>query len=575
MYIKISVSFGYIMTILAIDLGTTNSLCAVYTSDGPKLIPNSLGEYLTPSVVAVSDKSEFIVGRAALDFGVVGKYPYLKSIKRYMGSKRTIQIGKQLFSPEEISAIILQSLKKDAEVYLDEVVKDAIISVPAYFNNKQRQATKIAGQLAGLNVIRLINEPTAAALAYGIANKDINTKYLIFDLGGGTFDVTIMELFEDILEVRSSAGDNFLGGDDFTDAIVNSFLKKCNLIEHKLDIASYTKLWQQAEYYKTSALKDGFNITVDINDKTYTCTFTTLDIQNIFSPLLNRLTMPIKRALNDSRLNSEDIESVILVGGATKMHMIPKICAQIFKKLSFIHLNPQEIVAMGAACLAGMLANSQDLEERVLSDVCPYTLGTSANNIDHKGNSYTSYVPIIERNSVIPISRSKIFYITTEFQKQVSIDVYQGESRLIENNIKIAEYILDVPNPSKEPQELEIRYTYDVNGILEVQVKFEKSNNLFTQIIKESCGNMSDNDIAASIAKLNSIKLHPREMSEHIALLARAERLYEESLGEQRENIAEKIQLFYTYLDTQDLQIVNEMKGKFAKFLDQCEYEHE
>jgi len=563
------------MTILAIDLGTTNSLCAVYTEDGPKLIPNSLGEYLTPSVVAVNSTSEFIVGKAALDFAVVGKYSYVKSIKRYMGSKKTIQLGKQLFSPEEISAIILRSLKKDAEVYLNEVVTDAIISVPAYFNNKQRQATKIAGQLAGLNVIRLINEPTAAALSYGIANKEVETKYLIFDLGGGTFDVTIMELFEDVLEVKSSAGDNFLGGDDFTDAIVNSFLKKCNLTEYKLDITSYTKLWQQAEYYKTSALKDGFNITIDINDRTHTCAFTVTEIQNIFSPLLNRLTMPIKRALNDSRLRSEDIESVILVGGATKMHMIPKICAQIFKKLSFTYLNPQEVVAIGAAYLAGMLTNSQDLEERVLSDVCPYTLGTSANSIDHKGNFCTSYVPIIERNSVVPISRSEIFYTDAEFQKQIRIDVYQGESRLLENNIKIAEYMLDIPNPSKEMQKVEIRYTYDVNGILEVQVKFEKSENLFTKVIKESCGNMSDDDISASIEKLNSIKIHPREMSEHIALLARAERLYEESLGGQRENIAEKIKLFYAYLDTQDLQAVNEVKDKFAKFLDQCEYDYE
>ncbi len=563
------------MTILAIDLGTTNSLCTIYTESGPKLIPNALAEHLTPSVVAINDKSEIIVGKAALDFASTGKYAYVKSIKRFMGSKKTVKLGKTLFSPEEISAIILKSLKKDAEVYLNKTIQDAIISVPAYFNNKQREATKTAAKLAGLNVIRLINEPTAAALSYGIANKKLETKYLIFDLGGGTFDVTIMELFEGVLEVRSSAGDNFLGGDDFTDAVVDAFLKKSELIDYKLEEEIRAKLWQQAERCKASRLKEGFDMSIDIDSKTYAVSFTPVELQNIFAPLLNKLTLPIKRALSDSRLKPEDMDAVILVGGATKMPMISKICVQIFKKLPFTHLNPQEVVAMGAACLAGMLLKDEALDEMVLSDVCPYTLGTSANSVDHNGNTYLSYVPIIERNSVLPISRSKFFYTEAEFQENVRIVVYQGESRLIENNIKIAEYNLNIPKPTKEPQEIEIRYTYDVNGILEIQLKFEHSEDVYTKIIKESCGDMNETDISACMEKLNAIKIHPREMSEHIALLAKAERLYEESIGLQRKNIEENIKLFYDYLDTQDLSKINEVKDKFAEFLDTCEYEYE
>src|SRR6516225_3342893 len=363
--------------IIGIDLGTTNSLAAVWQDGQARLIENGLGEVLTPSCVSLDTDGSVLVGRAAKERLETHPERTAAVFKRYMGSDKTLRLGSRDFRPEELSALILKSLKADAEAALGVPVTEAIITVPAYFSDAQRKATRAAGQMAGLRVERLLNEPTAAALAYGIHQRDEESRFLVFDLGGGTFDVSILQMYDGVMEVRSSAGDNFLGGQDVVDALVEMFFRRANLPDRlRQDIGFMQRLGAQAEAAKR-ALGTQPRATMRIleGDVEHRLELDELALEDACKPLLQRLRAPVERALRDANLRSSELDTVVLAGGATRMPIVRRLATTMFGRFPAIDLNPDEVVALGVAVQCGLKARDAALSEVVMTDVAPYSLG--------------------------------------------------------------------------------------------------------------------------------------------------------------------------------------------------------
>ncbi|MBL8509997.1 MAG: molecular chaperone HscC, partial [Chitinimonas sp.] len=426
--------------IIGIDLGTTNSLVAVWRDGQAEMIPNALGHALTPSVVGLDDSGAVLVGLAARERLITHPQLTTAVFKRYMGSDRQTRLGTQLFRPEELSALVLKSLKADAERYLGETVTEAVITVPAYFSDAQRKATKIAGQLAGLKVERLVNEPTAAALAYGLHQNEPESRFLVFDLGGGTFDISILELFEGVMEVRASAGDNFLGGEDFSEALIDGFIeavgKQHGLTDKQADPVVYQALRKQAEQAKRG-LSGTAEVAMELRYQEQNLRWAIGEeaFLKLCEPLLKRLREPIEKALRDARLKAIDLDQIVLAGGATRMPAVRKLVAKLFGRMPAMNLNPDEVVARGAAVMAGLKARDETLNEVVMTDVCPYSQGIEVSEQIATGRFQPGfYLPIIERNSVVPISREQVVSTIVDNQMALHVSVYQGESRLVKDN---------------------------------------------------------------------------------------------------------------------------------------------
>jgi molecular chaperone HscC len=561
------------MTIVGIDLGTTNSLVAAMADGEPKIIPNALGLPLTPSVVGLDEGGEILVGQAARERLVSHPGKTAAAFKRVMGTNKALQLGKKSFRPEELSALVLRSLKADAEHALGEPVTEAVISVPAYFSDAQRKATKAAGELAGLKVERLINEPTAAALAYGLHRRDVESKFLVFDLGGGTFDVSVLELFEGIMEVHASAGDNFLGGEDFVDLLVESFLREAKLDKKLLTAQQASRLCEAAEQAKL-ALTAGHEATIKARagDKDYAWTLDRDRFEALAAPLIARLRKPLERALRDADLKVADLDALVLVGGATRMPLVRALAAKVFGQFPTAHINPDEVVALGAAVQAGLKARDAALDDVVLTDVCPYTLGTDISvRIGNNDYLHDRFLPIIERNTVVPCSRADTVMPLDDRQRTTHIGVYQGESRIASNNIKLGGFSVDVPVGKDIDRSIEIRYTYDINGILEVEATVAATGKKTAIVIEENPGVLSKEEIAIRLKALEGLKIHPRDTLENRTLLARAERVYEEALGDLRDYVGMQITVFEKSLESQDLKEAEAARTELTAFLDEVE----
>ena len=395
------------MAIIGIDLGTTNSLVAFFKDGNPVLIPNVHNENLTPSVVSIDDDGSVFVGKIAKERLLTHPKHTAAVFKRYMGSKKEFMLGGKVFLPEELSSLIIKKLKEDAELFLGETVEEAVISVPAYFSDAQRRATKNAGELAGLKVERIVNEPTAAAIAYGLHEKKDYTKYLIFDLGGGTFDVSILEKYNNIMEVRAVAGDNFLGGEDFSEVLIEMFIKKNDLSD--LSRTEDAIIRNCAEIAKRAFSSSHIVImSCVLRGQQYETGISIDEYASKCETLFTRLRNPIKRALSDASIHLDEIDTILLVGGASKLQLIRSFVHKLFGRMPAAGINPDETVALGAAVHSAMKARDEAIAEVVLTDVCPYTLGTSISVYKPSG-FYESghYFPIIERNSVIPVSRTE------------------------------------------------------------------------------------------------------------------------------------------------------------------------
>lgn len=557
------------MTIVGIDLGTTNSLISYFSEEGPKLIPNALGEVLTPSVVGVNDEGDILVGKVAQERLITHPGETVADFKRTMGSEKIQYLGtKYKFRPEELAAFILRQLRDDAETHLGKEVKQAIISVPAYFNDIQRKATIDAGKLAGLEVESLINEPTAAAMAYGLNEVD-EQQFLIFDLGGGTFDVSILDKYDNIMEVRATAGDNFLGGNDFRQIIADKITSTHNLDISTLNPADLNRLSRLTESMKQELSKsEEVTYAIKLAEQSLEGKMARVEFEELASSLRRRLRVPIERAINDATLSPSNVENIVLVGGASRMPMIRRMVGRLFQKLPLSHLNPDELVALGAAVQAGLKARNASLEDVVMTDVCPYTLGTSA-IVDDNYDTLV-IVPIIERNAVVPISQSQKFYTVRDKQKEINLDVYQGENMRPEDNVLLGNLNIDVPAAKSGQEGVDVRFTYDINGALEVEVTSLTTKKTVRKIFKNQA-NLSDKELEDRFKALSNIKLHPREQTENAALLAKAERIYAESLRHQREYVRSLIIEFEQSLTNQATRDIDKIRDEFSKALEALE----
>lgn len=559
------------MPTIGIDLGTTNSLVAYWTENGPVIIPNIFGSNLTPSVVSVDENNEILVGQVAKERLIT--YPNLTAaaFKRYMGTDKIFHLGKYSFSAEELSSFVLKSLKADAEAFFGQEVEEAVISVPAYFNDLQRKATKRAAELAGLKVERLISEPTAAAIAYGLHQEESETKFVVFDLGGGTFDVSILEMFEGVMEVRSIAGDNFLGGEDFTDLIASYFVDSEKIDIQSLDSKARAALYKQAEMCKRALCQGSTGkMTFSLEGQNYEKNIVREEFEKMSSQLLLRLRQPVERALRDAELTPGEIDAIILIGGATRMPVIKSVVGRMFGKLPYSNINPDEAVALGAAIQVALKERNESLSEIILTDVCPYTLGTNVVRQLGKDRYESGYfLPIIERNTPIPVSRVECLQTVRDNQACISVEIYQGENRRVESNIKLGELEIKVPPDKVGMQKIDVRYTYDINGILEVEVSVLSTGEKKRIVIEKNQGSMTQEEIEKRLEALKDIKIHPRDKMENKLLLAKGERLYEEALGEKREYISNLLAEFENVLSSQDERRIKkaaeELKGKLEQ----------
>lgn len=556
--------------IIGIDLGTTNSLVAYYAGDEPRIIPNRLGKNLTPSVVSV-DGDQIYVGETARERMLLYPDSAASVFKRTMGSDKKYRLENQFFTSEELSSFVLRSLKEDAEVYLGEPVTEAVISVPAYFNDARRKATKRAGELAGLKVERIISEPTAAAIAYGLYECKSDAKFLVFDLGGGTFDVSILELSGPILEVRAVAGDNFLGGEDFTNVLEDMFYEKFEQLQRdELDRKTVKYIHKQAELCKMGFEENRTSrMSCTIGEEVCELEVELTEYEKKCEDLLERIRIPVKKSLTDSRLRLSEIDKVVLVGGATKLPVVRRFVGKLFRTLPDTTINPDEAIALGAAVQAAMKERKDSIREVILTDVCPFTLGTEV-SIERENGGYETghFSPIIERNTVIPASRTETFYTMHDNQSMVNVNILQGESRFVANNLLLGELNVEIPKAPKGKESIDVTYTYDVNSILEVQVKINSTGKVVKQILKGQQVDMTDEEIAARMEELAYLKIPPREQEENKLLLLRGERLYEENLGEDRRIIEHALQKFEMALNTQDPPKIEAAQKDFREFLE-------
>lgn len=503
--------------IIGIDLGTTNSAVAYMVGGKAEVIANSEGNRTTPSVVAINKKGERLVGQVAQRQRVTNAKNTIYGVKRLIGRKFSddevqkdlsimpyeivkkgdgvaVKMGDKDYTPEEVSAMILSKIKADAEAYLGEKVTEAIITVPAYFDDSQRQATKDAGKIAGLEVKRIINEPTAAALAYGLESKK-DEKIAVFDLGGGTFDVSILELGDGVFEVKSTNGDTHLGGEDFDNVIVNHFIdvfKQQEGIDLKSDKAAMQRLKDEAEKAKkelSSTSETEINlpfITADADGpKHFEYKLTRSKLEELVGDLIKRVSGPVEKALKDAGLKASEINEVVLVGGMTRMPAVVEKVKEIFGKDPMQGVNPDEVVALGAAIQAGVLQG--DVKDVLLLDVTPLSLG-----IETMGGVATK---LIERNTTVPTSKSEVFSTASDNQPQVEIHVTQGEREFAKDNKSLGRFILDgiAPAPRGVPQ-IEVTFNIDANGILNVTAK-DKGTGKEQSITISDSGNMSKEDI--------------------------------------------------------------------------------
>lgn len=551
------------MRCIGIDLGTTHSLAAIYENESARLIKNSVGEYLTPSVVSVDKNGEILIGSPARERLITDPKNSVHAFKRMMGSDKFFKIGQHKMRAEELSSLILKSLKADIETELNEEISNVVISVPAYFNDVQRRSTIVATELAGMNVIRLINEPTAASLVYGLQDKEGEKHYLILDLGGGTFDVSILELFEGVFEIHASAGDNYLGGEDFTQAIIKWLKSQPEIKSSKINDAQLYVLAEKAK----RELSDNPSALIQING--VELSLSSNDFEKICEYLLGRIRQPIFKAINDAGLNSEDLDEIVLVGGSTKMPIIRQFVTRLFGRFPQSKEDPDTVVALGAAIQAGLLQHDQGLDEIVLTDVMPYSLGIAVYNESNTNRDH--FEPIIERNQTIPISRIQTFQTLHENQTEVKIQVFQGESRYVDNNLLLDSFEINFPKKGKI-QTFDIRFTYDNNGLLEINAQENcEAGVTYDRIIEQYSGQMSKQEIKNALLRIKDLKIHPRENDINKLVIERIERLYEQNLGENREYLANLMDHFDGKLVTQDPKIIESARKEVIQILDDIE----
>lgn len=560
--------------IVGIDLGTTNSLVSVFRNGKPELIPNSLRSFLTPSVVHIGNEGDAIIGMSARNHLVTHPKTTTSKFKRLMGTKTEVNLDGTHLHPEDLSALILRSLREDAEIFLGERVEEAVISVPAYFNDIQRKATMVAAELAGLKVRRLINEPTAAALAYGLQDKENENTFLIVDLGGGTFDVSILEMFSGVMEVRSSAGDAFLGGEDFTDRITDDFAAQLGASADKMKVEDLSRLRALAEQAKCT-LSETQRATMRYRNgnEDVVLSLSRDKFNDLTQDLTNRMKIPLQRAIGDAGLKVSDIDRIVLVGGATRMVPVRNLITRLFKRFPEYELDPDTVVALGAGVQSGLIARDAALDDMVMTDVSPFTLGyETTRKIDESGpDELGIFAPLIERNTTIPVSRSQVVVTTKLGQRQVRVNVFQGEAPYVDDNIQIGSYLVNVPYNMTDFEKVDIRFTYDSSGVLEVISTVMSTGETSKLIIENAPGALSSEEITKRFKDLEKIKVHPRDEAENEELISRISTAYQNALGQKRQKLSDLLGEFERSLLTYDKRRVEEVRAFILEALPSLE----
>ncbi len=548
--------------IVGIDLGTTNSLVSVWTDEGVKLIPNEFGEYLTPSVVSFG--KETYVGKTAKEMLITKPENTFKEFKRLMG--KDVKLKREdggSVTPIELSATIIRKLVNDAEKYLNEEVTEAVISVPAYFDDHQREATRLAGVKAGIKVTQLVNEPSAAALAYHIRNMDEDERFIVFDFGGGTLDVTLVEAFDNMVEICNISGDNSLGGKDFNEAIAIDICNKTGHDWNALNLKEQAVFIAFAENIKIAlSSSDEVSAKVNIEDKEYNYSLTQQELIDLSEPIFKRITVVLKKLMNDSMLNIEDISGVIMVGGSSKMPCVRAYVSSLFG--GKVHMDPEGDVSIckGAGVVTGINLRKEEVKDIVMTDICSFSLG-----IEILGDVMSVIIP---KNQTLPVSRMHRYYTVGDNQSKIEINIYQGENHIASRNLLLDNFSISVPRLPKGEAFVDVRFSYDLNGIFDIDVHCPLNG---ASVHRSRGANMGVDSDYMDKLKLNmeELKQDPRELPEVKYVIERALRIFEEGNEYQKRAIEIELMRFDNVLETCRIPECQKAAAGFALRLKELE----
>ena len=552
------------MTMIGIDLGTTNTLAAVYKDGAVVLIPNAYHSYLTPSVVACDENGNILTGLPAKKYQLEHPERAASLFKRKMGSKEKIQLGKKKFLPEELSAFIIRSVVEDAQRFLDDRITEAVISVPAYFYDEQRAATKKAGILAGLKTERIINEPSAAALAaYYAQGKE--QLAVVFDFGGGTLDVSVIDCIGAVVNIVSIAGDSHLGGSDFDRVIAESFLAEHHLTS--LDETEKNALLLAAERCKMRlSTEKETDLVFTLDGSRLVSHYTRNRLAAESEEMLMRMRSVIIRALRDAELEPSQVEMVIAAGGSAHMPLVQSYLRYLFRKKPYVPDNCDSIIAEGVGLFCGIRERKPGVREYILSDICPFSLGESTYNEALPSRDYCTV--LIPRNSILPCSVERKFYTIRDKQTKIDLNVLQGESIYADENRVLDRFSVKIPSAPKGKEAIKVRYTYDINGILLVDVEVISTGEKISRVLAE---NVSEEELAANMRKLEELKVHPRDRQENRELMARLQSLCAEATGSKRDWLANVLSYFEKTLEEQNVYHIQKAAAKIQEILRQEE----
>lgn len=563
--------------LIGIDLGTTYSLIAVFEQDGPRVLEDSLGERLIPSAVAMAPDGTLLVGAPALALCTTRPDQTVRWFKRDMGTDKTYALGPRSFRPEELSALVLKEVKMCAEQALGCAIREAVVTVPAYFGELQRRATRDACELAGLEVERIINEPTAAALAYGLHQRDREFRAIVLDLGGGTFDVTLLEVMEGVVEIQASAGDSRLGGEDFADYLTVALAAQ---VKQKYDLEvprgtlAWARLREASERAKRQLSERALaNIALPALEANGSGCDVELEVsrpsaESTWTELLERLKGPVRRVLRDAGVDPAEVDEVLLVGGATRMPVVVELAAKLFGRLPLRSLPADEAVVQGAAVQAALKAGAQAVDDLVVTDVAPFSLGIATGEVVGGQTIQGVFSPIIERGTVLPASRVETFATLSDGQKQLKVDVYQGEHSLCKDNQSLGSYtVKGIPPAPAGEQTVEIRFTYDLNGILDVDTMVVATQKTASLTIEQSPGKLDKAALKRAKSEMARLKFHPRDALPNVTALNRADALHVELTGPERHNLARYIAAFRVAMERQDSGLIQETRGELLRYM--------
>lgn len=549
--------------VIGIDLGTTNSLVSVFRNEKVELIPNEFGEYLTPSVISFY-RERVIVGKAAKERLITNPETTVAEFKRQMGRDFKYELGKDNFlTPVQLSSIVIKKLVEDAEKYLGEKVDSAVISVPAYFDDHQREATRLAGIGAGIKVTQLVNEPSAAALSYHYDHIEQDEKFIVFDFGGGTLDVTVVDAFANMVEIADISGDNCLGGKDFNEAIAMDMCRKFELDWKSLSAKEKAILIKNGEGIKISLSEaDRVYTRVNLSGKEYEYCITQQELIDISSPIFRKLTIILKKLMNDAMLTPDEIDSLIMVGGSSKMPIVRAYLESLFPGKIKVDVDGDTAICKGTGVATGIALRMDKVKDIIMTDICPFSLG-----VDVVGDKMSVIIP---KNQTLPVSMQRRYYTAHPMQDKLEINVYQGEKLKASSNLMLETIMFDIPAKPQGEVYADVRFSYDLNGIFDIDVYCPANDKEVHR--KRGAADGSDEDSLKELRlRMDELKQDPREIPEIQFLLQKAERMYEEGNVNQRRFLEEEITAFNAYLDRASVIDCKRAGVVFAMKLDQIE----